>query len=264
MFDQWKARNPHQNTLLALSGPILLFALPTLLAVFLILTGRTDSPWLIPAAIGTGLFGIFVLSVIVGWLWGRWQMIRIQDFLDSERDLLRWNYYPEEWREIKEAAWQEKQEAWLLPPGCLAFLFGLIGLIAGGLAGLEEGLEETILWGGGSMIGGALAGALIGGAVTVGNYLAARREYHQVEPDPVVLAPDEIYADGTYFKADGVVRFVKEVELEQGVPTVLRIVAQVPPWPRYPDELEWLIVVPPRLIDEVEAVLPRLTPSPGK
>ncbi len=253
-----KIRNPHHAGLIALIGPIALFFWPALLALGLIISGNGDNLLIIPAMIGAGLFAIFCLTWIVSWLLGRRQITQIRAFLNSDRPVLRWNYTPEEWRQLKEITWQEEKGDWQLQLGCLTAIFGLVGLLVGAMIGFEEGLTELFLNGfGGAGIGVTVGGA-IGVAVASSNYVASRWSYHRVEPGPVALAPHEIYANDVYFRGDGDSAYIRQATLTQDNPPQLRLELQLPPKPRAPRNEEWEITVPPRLMAAVEAILPRL------
>ncbi len=203
----------------------------------------------------SGFFGLLTLSV---WLLGARQLRQIRAFLASGRPLLRWDYTPEEWRTLKEAVWQEQQGDWRIQFGCLTFLFGLVGLLVGAMLGAQEGFSEAVSRGLSGLALGAASGVVLGAAVAGGNYVAARSAYRQPEPDPVALAPHEIYANGDYFHGDGVYSFIERADLERGDPTVLRLELRMPARPRMPNEEEWQIVVPPRMIEAVENILPTL------
>lgn len=253
-------KNPNQLAMIALTGPLALFFLVTLLALGFVLGGYNTPVLKVIMYVGGGLFAIFGLSWISLWVSGLWQMQKGRAFLDSDRPLLRWTYNPEEWREIKEAMWQDEKSDWQIQLGCLTVLFGLIGLLVGAMIGADEGLAEAITGGIGGAGLGVLIGGVIGAAVAGGNHLASRRAYYgRPQPGMVALAPQEIYANNAYFKGNGVSRYIYQIALEKETPPLLRIEMRVPPRPRAPTEEEWLIMVPPRLVEAVEQVIPYLT-----
>jgi len=250
-------KNPYQRGLWPLFGLFGLFLLAAVLARSF--TSEQDG-FLLPLAwISLAMSGFFGLLTLIVWLLGVRQLRQIRAFLASERPLLRWDYTPEEWRTLKEAVWQEQQGDWRLQFGCLTFLFGLVGLLVGGMLGAEEGFSEAVSGGLSGLMLGATGGAMLGAVVATGNYLAARSAYRQPEPDPVALAPHEIYANGAYFRGNGVHSYIQKAELQRGDPSVLRLELRMPPRPRMPDEEEWQIIVPPRMIEAVESALPALT-----
>lgn len=251
--------HPHLSGLIALVGPIILFLFPALLAVFLLATGQSDHPLFVPALIGLGLFILFVLSWLAAWLIGLRQKGQIRRFLTGNRPLVRWNYTPEEWRQIREAYRQETKGDWAVQVGCLTALFAVIGLLVGAMIGLAEGTIEMIWYGFGGGFLGLLAGGAIGGAVAGGNYLAARQTYRRQEPGIVALGRHEVYANDQYFRGNGRDKRIRRAGLATGDPNILSIEMEGLFRPRGPSEEEWLIMVPPRLVKVVKEVIPRLT-----
>ena len=245
--------NPYEHALYPLAALSGLFLPPALLALGLALAGRQDHPLMLPALIGTIAFAIFGLMLLAVWLLGRRQMGQIRAFLDSDRPLEHWFYTPEEWQEIQETIWRDEEGDWRVQFGCMAFLLGLVGLLVGVLLGIEEDLGQAVLWGAAGAAIGAMAGALLGALVAGGNYLAARRAYLRPRPDQVALGPDEIYANGVYFRGDGETRRIYEAKLEAGDPALLVVQA----WGLE----EWQIVVPARMVEAVQAAIPRLAPG---
>ena len=238
---------------------LLLF--PVLAMLGVVFSGYTDIWLIIPTIILTGLLILFGIAWVAAWVSGQWQLGRIRAFLTSNRPLLRWTYSPEEWQEIRDAAWQEQQGDWRVQLGCMTVIFGLIGLLIGGMIGLDEGLEEAVLYGLAGGFGGLLLGGVLGGAVAAGNYLAVRSAYRRTEPALVALAPHEIYANDQYFRGDGYSTYVKQARMlpaEPGIPHRLVLELKVPPKPRSPRDETWEVVVPSRLVKEVEDVIPRL------
>ncbi len=241
-----------------------LLVVPVLLLWALVSLDFGNFALLIPTIILTGLLAIFVIAWVVAWLGGLRQLGQIRTFLASDRPLLRWSYTPEEWREIKEVAWQEEQGDWRIQLGCLIAIFGLIGLLVGAMVGFDEGLEEAIIYGLASGAGGLLFGGLVGGAVASGNHVAARAAYRQTEPGLVALALHEVYANDQYFRGNGQTTYLKRASLlpaEPDIPPRLLLELKVPPRPRSSSDQVWEVVVPPRLVQTVEAVIPQLNPK---
>ena len=263
-----KLRNPNRPALLSVGTMVGLLVGPVLLLLALVSRGYGELALLIPTIILTGLLVLFVIAWVVAWLAGLRQLGRIRAFLASNRPLLRWDYTPEEWREIREANWQEERGDWRIQFGCLAFLLGLVGLLVGAMVGFDEGLEEAMIYGLAGGGGGLLFGGLLGGVVAAGNHLAVRSAYHQAEPGIVALAPHEIYANDQYFRGNGQTTYLKRASLlpaEPNVPPRLLLELKVPPRPRTSSDQEWEVMVPPRLVQAVEAVLPRLNgPRPAR
>jgi hypothetical protein len=250
-------RNPYQRALVVLAGLTALFLLSGLLALGLA-TQDTDGLLKVLALISLGLVALLGLLWIVIWFWGKVQVRRSKSFLASNRPLVRWVYTDEEWREIKEIVWQDEQNDWRIQLGCLTFLFGLVGLLVGMALGAEEGISEALA---SSLVGavwGIVAGAAIGATVAGGNYLAARLEYLQPEPGQVALAPNEMVANGGYFRGDGYSSYVRRVDLHPGSPTILRIEMRVPHRRRTSNVEEWFIAVPGRVLDAVKTIIPSL------
>jgi hypothetical protein len=257
-------KNPQQPSLLSLGVIIGLLFAPALVMLGLASRDERNVILLIPAFIITGLLVLLSIAWVVSWGLGRWQLGQIRAFLASNRPVLRWRYTPEEWREIREAAWQEERGDWRVQLGCLTFIFSLIGLLVGGAVGADEGLNEAIIYGLSGGLGGLLLGGLLGGAVATGNYLATRSAYRQTEPGIVALAPHEIYANDQYFRGNGSSTYLKQAKLlpaEPDVPPRLLVELKVPSKPRSSSEEEWEIVVPPGRVAAVEAIIPQLNPS---
>jgi len=249
--------NPYQGALDVSVWLMGLFLAVTLVAVALM--GRDDGGFFAAlAGVSGGLFFLFGLIGLVVWVLGWRTRRQASAFLSSARPLVCWVYTAQEWAQVKSPAWQEAQEDWRPQWGCLTFLFALVGLLTGGLVGAEEGLAEALRWGLVGALGGAAAGGVMGAVVAGSNYVTARRAYRRSEPDPVALAPHELYANGEYFRGDGVTRYIRHAELEPGDPLILRIEARRPALPRVPPELEWRIVVPARMVKAVTGALPLL------
>jgi hypothetical protein len=194
-------------------------------------------------------------------LWGERQVRQIREFLESDRPQVRWTYTPEEWAALREIHWQEAQKAWQLPVGCLAFLLGVAGLmVGGGLAARSAAFsaydrEALLEIGGGAVAGvlvGGLAGGLIGSIVARGNWQAARQSYQRTVPGEVALSRREIYAMGRYVKIDGAMTRLEQVEWEREYPA--RLLITLTAWrPRRVEET-WEIIVPDRVLPQVEGV----------
>jgi hypothetical protein len=263
---QDKISNPFWPGLLPLLGITALALLGFLGVAGLVWAGVMPAGALGPAALPMALFGI--ISVII-FFWGQLQIGKIRDFLNSERPQVRWTYTQAEWDVQQEARWQEAREQLFLPLGCLAFLFGIAGLLVGGALAADQvsssslDLEEwlTIALGGvaGALAGG-LAGALMGGVVTLGNWLAAWQSYRQIEPGAVALNEQEIYALGRYVKIDGGSTRLVQVEWERGFPTKLLLTISTAQPRRRREEL-WDIVVPERVLAQVEPMFPQSPPE---
>jgi hypothetical protein len=251
----------------ALVGVVALTFIVVLVSAIMAALGIWESGVVALSSMPLALFGLILLIV---WLKGLAQVRQIEAFLASDRPLIRWTYTPAEWQEIKEANWQEEQGDWRVQWGCLTALFGLAGLLAGmfiaaddissSLFTLEAAIELATGALGGAAIG-ALGGGVIGAVVAGGNHLAARRAYRQPAPGHVALGAKEFYANDGYFTANG--NAITRVELTRGKPTILTIVTYTSRV-RGPREEEWEIVVPRRLVDEVEAIVPQIVVSgPG-
>ena len=186
----------------------------------------------------------------------------LKDFLHSDRPIVRWTYSTAEWQELRATAWREEKDDWKAQLGCLTALISLAGLLTGGLIGIEQGLGGLVDYGLVGAAAGGLAGGLIAGVVAAGNHLAARLDYDQSEPGQVALAPDEIYANGEYFKGNGRTSGVLEAQLPPGRPALLQITVRVVPWRAdISSEENWQIAVPDRMLDQVTANLRELFPG---
>jgi hypothetical protein len=265
--------HPYQQGLPALVGLVALTFVIVLVSAIMAALGMWKSGVVVLLSMPLALFGLILLIV---WLQGLAQVRQATAFLASDRPLIRWTYTPAEWQEIKEAKWQDEKGDWRVQWGCLTALLGLAGLLAGlfiasddissSLFTLEAAIELATGALGGAAIG-ALAGGVIGALVAGGNYLGARNDYRQRTPGHVALAPKEFYANSGnfansgYFRANG--NAITRVELTRGNPTILTIVTYTSRV-RGPREEEWEIVVPRRLVDEVEAIVPQIVVSgPG-
>ncbi len=211
-------------------------------------------------AIAAGLFGLFGVITLGTWLWGRLQIRRADAFLASDRPLVRWKYSALEWERLKEAVWQEESGDWKIQLGCLTVLFAITGLLTGLLIGLDEGLGEAILGGVIGLVGGGAIGGVIGAVVAGSQHLVVRQAYAQTEPGEVALGRDEVYALGNYFRGNGKTSYVRRVTLHREAPARLHIEIQLPPRPRGSSEAEWVLPVPPQMVEAVEKTLPLIAP----
>jgi hypothetical protein len=256
-YSRSSIKNPYSAAFPPLWGLVGLSFLSALITVIMVLRDEGNQPVMPFLLVATGLFFLSGLTLLITWSLGQIKARQMNAFLHSARPLLRWSYTPEEWRPIRETRWQEEREDWRVQLGCLTLLFGVVGLLTGLLIGAEEGLMEAIEGSmAGTLLGGAVGG-LIGGAVAGGNHLAARKAYRQATPEEVALAPHEILANGEYFKGDGTYRYIQRAHLEPGSPPRL-VVKTWSPRLRGSSEEEWVIVVPPRLAEEVAAILPQM------
>ncbi len=250
-----RIRNPYRSALISLGGLLGLFSLPTLAAAILLMRGTVNQPISVLPFIGAGLFLLFGLAWVIALIAGQVKARQMTAFLRSQRAVVSWSYTDEEWEQIKEARWQEEHADWRVQLGCLTGLFGLVGLLTGLMIGAEEGWTEAITSG---FIWGAAwtaAGGLIGGVIAGGSHLAARLAYRDPVPGLVALAPDEILANGDYFRGDGVRRYIRGARLEPGDPAQLVIQVWSPKFKGSAEE-EWTIAVPRRMRETVEAILP--------
>jgi hypothetical protein len=228
----------------------------------LVIVGIVPGGALLLAGLPVALFGAVSVFVV---LWGQNQVRQIRNFLGSERPQVRWTYTVEEWAALRETRWQEAQEDRLLPAGCLAFLLAAAGLLVGGALGASNasfsGFDwETLLEIGVGGILGALAGGLVGGLigsiVTLGNWQAARQSYRQMQPGEVALSRREIYALERYVNLDDASTQLKQVDWERGHPT--RLLITISTWLPRNDELILDILVPERVMAQVEDVVQRM------
>lgn len=251
-----RIKNPQIQSIISMSGLLLLFTLTSLILAGLVYYSGMDSilPFMF---ISLGLFAIFFLAFTITWLSGLLQIRQISRFLASNRPLIRWQYTPQEWYDIKESNWEEDKKDWRVQWGCLTFLFGLIGLLVGVLVGAEEGLLEAVTGGLGGAGLGALAGATIGAATAGGYHLGIKYARQRSQPIEVAFAQDEFYANDSYYKVSSRSK-ITQIELESGTPAVLRIEAHVEPGILRARDLEWKVVVPDWQVEELKKVLPAL------
>jgi hypothetical protein len=224
----------------------------------LVVFGKVSAGALLLAGLPVALFATISVLVV---LWGERQVRQIRDFLESDRPQVQWVYTPEEWAALRETHWQEAQETRQLPVGCLAFLLGVAGLLVGGGLAARSTAFSTYDWealleiGGGAVAGallGGLGGGLIGSIVALGNWQAARQNYRQTVPGEVALSRQEIYFMGRYVKFTGDTTRLEQLEWEREYP--VRLIITITTWrPRRAEET-WEIVVPDRVLPQVEVV----------
>ena len=255
-----KIDNPYVPALATLGALTGLFFLPALVTAVLIARGAFDQPAMPFLLVGSGLFILFAMVLLIVWVIGRVKVRQMEAFLSSERPLVRWQYTPAEWQAISEARWEDEKEDWKPQLGCMSGLFGLIGLLTGLLLGMEEGLWEAVVAGLGGAALGAAIGALIGAAVAASSHLSARKAYRNPVPGLVALAPHEVLANGDYFRGNGIHRYIQSAQFLPDDPGQLAVQIWAPKI-KGPAEEEWLIAVPPHHRKTVEAILPRLTAS---
>ena len=248
-------RNPYRLGMIPLIGLTALFLIVTILIYGVNRVALTESIWGLIALIFTLFFGL--ISVII-WIIGVLQVRRIKEYLASERPLVRWTYSSAEWTQIRDAIWQDQRNDWALQFGCLTALLALAGLLSGLMVGAEDGFISALRSGVIGFLVGALAGSLIGALVAGCNYLAATSARRDDKPQSVALGIGEIYANGRYFKADGIRSHIQNSKLISGNPTLLEIQLKMPPRVRMPAEEIWQIPVSSAWVQKVEEILPVL------
>jgi len=244
----WMA--PLWLTMLALLG--------TLVALGVTAVGLTSYFFVV---ITVGFFALFGVITLIVWVWGRTQMRRANEFLASDRPLVRWKYSTLEWERLKETVWAEEGGDWKVQLGCLTVLFAITGLLTGLLIGSDEGFGQALLGGVIGLVSGGGIGGVIGAVVAGSNHLMLRKAYGQTEPGEVALGRDEVYALGNYFKGNGDSSYVRRVTLHHDAPVRLHVEIQLPPRVRGPVEEAWMLPVPPQMIGAVEEVLPMIAPE---
>lgn len=248
-------RNPYRRGAIPLIGLTVLFLTITLLIYGLNQVALTESVWSIIGLIFTLIFGLITVIIeIIGAL----QVRRIKNFLASERPLVRWTYSSAEWTQIKDIIWQDQRNDWTIQFGCLTALLALAGLLSGLMVGAEDGFIPALSGGFIGLLAGALAGGIIGALVAGGNHLAAILVRRDDKPQIVALGVNEIYANGQYFKGDGVRSYIQAGNLLRGTPTLLEIQIKMPPRVRMPEEETWQIPVSSAWIQKVEEIIPLL------
>lgn len=209
------------------------------------------------------MMGFFLFLTVIIWILGSIKAVQIRTFLGSTRPIIRWTYSTEEWRAMREQEWQEVKEDWKLKLGCLTALFGFIGGMTGTIVGLsEDGLEGAIFSGIVGLVVGLVVGGSLGTMIGLISHVQARRAYHRETPGMVALGVYEIYANGDYFKGGRSGRHIQKVSLKTGTSPELKIKVYNPK-PRGSSIDTWLITVPPRLVEDVRTILPRIQIGPG-
>jgi len=264
MSEESPIPNPYREGFPALLGLVALTLILAAAAGLMVALGKWDAGLMVPVSIPFVMFGLLLL---VTWLLGELQRRRIVAFLASDRPLVRWTFTSAEWREIVDVKWEDEKGDWKTMWGCLTGLFGLVGLLVGlAIAAGETSFSPPILDAvvetvSGGLIGmalGAIVGAAIGLAVAGGNYLALRTMHDRSVPGQVALAPTEFYANGEYFRANGGV--IQGVDFQRGNPATLMISTYYWRFRRPPEE-EWVIVVPRRMVEQVQDIIPQIVVS---
>lgn len=209
------------------------------------------------AGIAGAFAALWLLIMIITWLMGLRQMGLVRRFLASDRPLVRWTYTFPEWEALKETRKEETQGDWRLALGCLTVIMALAGGLTGALIGFDEGVGEGIAGGLAGVVVGGLFGAVLGIIVGGGNALAAWRAYQTQEPEQVALGAGEIYANEAYFRSDEN-RTIRGARLENDKTATVLILNLWNPKPRGSSAETWEVFVPPRMIRDVEAILPRI------
>ena len=251
-------KTPYQRALITLTG-ISIFSLLATLAIWGLSSIDLVNDAL--AWISAIFFFFFSLILFIVWLLGIREVRRTRKFLESDRPFIRWTYSQAEWDQLRKSLWQEEKGDWKITFGCLTALFALVGVLTGIMVGWEDGFSGIITNGLAGLIFGGLAGIILGFLVAGGNYLGAQQSYRQSKPGQVALGAHEIYANGSYFKGDGQVRYIQKAKLHRGTPTTLELLLIFPPRPRMGTEEEWIVPVPAQWVDRVEELLPQLAPG---
>ena len=264
MSEESPIPNPYREGFPALLGLVALTLILTAAGGLMVVLGKWDAGLMVPVSIPFVLFGLLLL---VTWLLGELQRRRIVAFLASDRPLVRWTYTSAEWREIMDVKWEDEKGDWKTMGGCLTGLFALVGLLVGlAIAAGETSLSPPSLDAvvevvSGGLIGlalGIIVGAAIGLAVAGGNYFALRTMHGRSVPGQVALAPTEFYANGEYFGTNSGV--IQGVDFQPGTPAILTITTYT--WRfRRPPEDEWVIIVPRRMVEQVQEVIPQIVVS---
>ncbi|NJP06249.1 MAG: hypothetical protein HC837_11805 [Chloroflexaceae bacterium] len=227
------------------------FALVTAALGGLVLAGWLLAGWLFPALIN---LAFWVLMLITIWLWGLRKQAQIRAFLQSSRPLIRWWYTPEEWSQIKAEEAQEQREILTVAPGCLALLFGLVGLLVGAAIGAEDSLADALINGALGLAIGAALGGMLGATVAAGTYLASRWVQQYDRQLCVALGPTEVLYGRSYFRSNGLTCTIERVTLhDQELELEL-----YNPKPRGGSEETWVIPVPERMLDPLQRVIPQI------
>ncbi|MBN1667126.1 MAG: hypothetical protein JW862_08550 [Anaerolineales bacterium] len=255
-----KPKNPHQRALITIGALMGFSLLTSALSLGLSAFNQISPAWTWVSLI---VAGIMVLLWGTIWMLGAIHSRQSAGFLASERPLIRWTYTIGEWQEFKEHIWQQEHADWKVQWGCLTVLLALSGLLAGVMIGLEQGALSILSNGLLGVLAGGLAGFIIGALVAGGNYWGARQAYRDSNPGQVALGVGEIYANGAYFKAASGKRFIRKAQIHPGRPAVLEFELVFPPRPRMPLEEQWLIPVPARSVEQLEAALPEIANNPS-
>lgn len=251
--------NEHEQALATLVALVAICLALTLIG--LAVAGLTSDMEVLPMMMG-GCTILFAIILLVVW-WLSWREARRgHAFLASARPLVRWTYSEAAWAAIREAVWEDEHLDWRFQWGCLTVLFAIVGLLTGVMVGLDESLLQGVGSGLLGLLAGGVVGAALGAAVGLSNRWAVRRAHRQLDPESVALAPGEVYALGSYFRASGKRSAIEKAELLPGETTTLRLEIRKPPRPRAPQVEEWLITVPADQIEEVEFALPLLYGRP--
>jgi hypothetical protein len=247
--------HPYLEGIIVVGGLFGLFALLAAVAGGLAAAGVLATGWILVAVINLALWGTMLFLI---WVWGLIKRQQIQNFLGSPRPLIRWWYTPDEWALIQDEQEKDQHEVLVLAPGCLAVLFGLVGLLVGGMLGLDEGaIGDVVLRGGAGLLIGATVGGVLGGTVAGSNYLAYRWLRQHDRQTCVALGETEMLYGRAYFRSNGVTRYITGVSLQGGQPPLL-IVELWNPKLRGGAEEIWEIPVPPRMLDPLASVLPTI------
>jgi hypothetical protein len=218
------------------------------------ISGLFENNWAILPGVNMAVWAFMLITM---WGWGELRRKAIINFWNSDRPLVRWRYTNEEWYEVKTERRKRDLEGIEMAPGCMAFLFGLIGLIAGFMIGIEE-MENPIGTGLiGLLIGGGVGGVL-GGLSYLGNKLSANWAYNKEERAVVALGEKEVLYGRQYFKYNGITRYFDQLTLEDGDLSQLVVKMEDYAWSKSSSKETWSIPVPSRMIDEVQAAIPKV------
>ncbi|MEZ4527617.1 MAG: hypothetical protein R2941_16990 [Desulfobacterales bacterium] len=221
--------------------------------------------WNMVAYIMGGIaFGILFLSWLILLIRRNLIASRMKDFLGSNRVLVQWSYSSEEWKQMREDIWQEEKGDWRIQLGCLTVLFGVVGLLTGGMIGADEGGAEALIGALTGFLAGLAPGAVIGTVVSRINLLISRRAHADRIPAHVALGHQEILFNDEYFRGNGISRYLQNVRFgrgEQADELTFNIW-----WPqiRTDPEKEWTIPVPDHMRQQVESVLDRIAAPAGE
>ncbi len=207
--------------------------------------------------------GILFLSWIILRIRSAVTASRMKDFLSSTRVLVQWSYSPEEWKKMREAVWEEEKGDWRVQLGCLTVLFGIAGGLTGVMIGADEGFAEAVAGGLIGLPAGLAPGAVIGTVVSRINRIISRRAHADNVPAHVALGHQEILFNDSYFRGNGITRYIQNVRFGKGEQADELIVSLWWPQIRTDPEKEWTIPIPDQMRQEVESVLDRIA-SPVK